>query len=331
MIPTRTLFAATATLAIAAFAPSAYAQSTPIGDPWWPSVHGAEDQAGASNLVTPDKVMAATQLIKTGNVVKLGRDYEVGMPLFGARAFALRIPGGPTGGTFGSNQIIWNDEFLATEIGQIGTQFDGLGHIGVRVRGEADESQSVYYNGITGAEMVGPYGLAKLGVEHVKPFFTTGHLIDMVALKGGMMDAGQEISVADIEAALAEQGKSADDITPGDVVVFHTGWGSLWMEDNDRFNSGGPGIGVAAGEWLASKQVALVGSDTWALEVVPNPDSSLAFPVHQIFMTKNGIYIHENLATERLAEAGISTFAYIYTPVPIKGATGSPGSPLAAY
>ena len=314
-----------------AIAPSAQATDTPIGAPWWPSVHGPDDQAGASNLITPEKILAATQLIRSGSVIELGRDYEVGMPLFGARGFSLRIAGNPTGGTFGSNRIIWNDEFLATDIGQVGTQFDGLGHIGVRVKGDADESHSIYYNGITGAEMAGAYGLQKLGIEHVKPFFTTGHLIDMVALRGGMMDAGQEISVADIEAALAAQGKSGDDITPGDVVLFYTGWGSLWMQDNDRFNGGAPGIGVPAAEWLAEKQVALVGADTWPVEVVPNPDSNLAFPAHQILLTKNGIFIHENLATERLAEAGVSTFAYIYNPVPIKGATGSPGSPLAVY
>ncbi len=331
MIPRKLLFVVPVAFGLATATPFTYAADTPIGEKWWPSAHGAEDQAGASNLVTPEKVLAATRLIKSGTVVKLGRDYETGMPLFGNRVFALRMPGGPTGGTYGNNKVIWNDEFLSTEIGQIGTQFDGLGHIGVRVRGEADESQTIYYNGLSGAEIVTPYGLSKLGVEQVKPFFTTGHLIDMVALKGGMMDAGQEISVADIEEALDKQGKSAADITAGDVVVFHTGWGSLWMEDNDRFNGGAPGIGVEAGEWLASKQVALVGSDTWALEVVPNPDSNLAFPVHQIFMTRNGIFIHENLATERLVEAGVSTFAYIYTPVPIKGATGSPGSPLAAY
>ncbi len=323
------LIAATAIAALTALPVSA--QDTPIGPAWWPSPHGAEDQAGNSNLVTADKVMAATQLIKQGKLIKLGRDYETNMPLFGSRAFALRIPSAPTGGTFGSNRIIWNDEFLATEIGQVGTQFDGLGHIGVRVKGDTDLAETRYYNGFTGAEMAGAYGLQKLGVEHVKPFFTTGHVIDAAAVKGGPMNAGDEISVADIEAALAKNGKSGADIKPGDVVVFHTGWGRHWIVDNATYNAGAPGIGVEAGEWLAAKQVALVGSDTWPVEVVPNPDSNLAFPVHQIFLVKNGIYIHENLAAERLVEAGVHTFAYIFNPVPIKGATGSIGSPIAAY
>ena len=324
-----TLIAAAAAAALSAS--PVLAEDTPIGSIWWPSEHGADDQAGASNLVTPDKVMAATKLIKTGTLIKLGRDYESSMPLFGSRAFALRIPSAPTGGTFGTNRVIWNDEFLATEIGQVGTQFDGLGHIGVRVRGESDIAETRYYNGFTGMELAGAYGLQKLGVEHVKPFFTTGHVIDAAAVKGGPMNAGDEISVADIKAALARDGKSETDITQGDVVLIHTGWGRHWITDNATFNSGAPGIGVEAAEWLAAKKVALVGADTWPVEVVPNPDSNLAFPAHQILLVKHGIFIHENLAVERLVEAGVNTFAYIYQPVPIKGATGSAGSPIAAF
>ena len=38
----------------------AAAGDTPIGPKWWPSKWGAEDQAGASNHITPEKVMAAT-------------------------------------------------------------------------------------------------------------------------------------------------------------------------------------------------------------------------------------------------------------------------------
>ncbi|MEM7667847.1 MAG: cyclase family protein, partial [Pseudomonadota bacterium] len=114
------------------------------------------------------------------------------------------------------------------------------------------------------------------------------------------------------------------------VAIIHTGWGSLWMEDNATFNSGAPGIGMKAAKWLVEKGVAIVGSDTWPVEVVPNP-GGLAFPVHQELIPRNGIFIHENLATERLVEAGVSEFAYIFSPVPIKGATGSPGAPLAVY
>src|SRR5262245_20890832 len=105
---------------------------TPIGPRWWPSPWGAEDQRGAANRITPERVAAAARLIRTGKVYSLGRLYEHGMPLQGNRHFSLTIPGSPTGGPFGKNRIVHHDELFSGEIGQIGTQLDGLGHIGVR-------------------------------------------------------------------------------------------------------------------------------------------------------------------------------------------------------
>lgn len=305
------------------------AEGTPIGEPWWPSRWGADDQAGASNWMTPDKALEAAALIRQGRVFDLSQIYDADMPLFGSRAFALRIPGAPTGGVFGRNKIIWNDEFLATEIGQVGTQFDGLGHIGVEAGASGDQNERRFYNGFTLADMASPYGLQKLGVEQVKPFFTPGTLIDVAGARGGMLDAGEEISVADLQAALERQGLTEEAIAPGDVVLIHTGWSSLWGVDNERYVSGEPGVGVEAGRWLAEKEVCLVGGDCWAVEVVPNPDGDLAFPVHQEWLVKHGIYLHENLRLAEMVEAEAWRFAYVYAPVRIRGATGSPGSPLA--
>lgn len=285
---------------------------------------GKDDQAGASNLMTPKKVMEAIALMKTGNVIALGRTYEPKMPLFGHRVFALRGTNGYAGGPLGDNKVVRMDDFLATEIGQVGTQFDGLGHIGLGETGN-------FYNGISREELFGPTGLKKLGIENVKPFFTRGVLIDMVALKGAPMDRGQEITVADIQAALSNQGLGADAIGEGDVVLFYTGWSRHWGTDNATFNSGEPGIGLEAAKWLASRNVAVVGADTWAVEVVPNPNPNLVFAAHQELIAKNGIYLHENVATERLANAKVYEFAYIFAPLPIQGATGSPGNPIAVH
>ena len=291
---------------------------------WTESRFGPDDQAGASNMMTPEKALEAVAMMKTGTVLSIGRTYEADMPLFGNRAFALRATNGLAGGPVGNNQVVWMDDFLATEIGQVGTQFDGLGHIGVGVDGNA-----LFYNGVASNDLVGGYGLKKNGVEHVKPIFTRGIVLDIAALHDEPMEAGDEISVEDIETALERQGIDAP--LAGDVVLFHTGWSRHWIEDNDTFNSGCPGIGMEAAAWLIDKDVTLVGADTWPVEVVPNPDTNLAFPVHQELLTKNGIFIHENIATERLIEAGVSEFAYIFSPMPVKGATGSPGAPLAVF
>lgn len=303
--------------------------STPATEPWWPSRWGANDEAGASNWMTPDKVMAAVQLIEAGKVYELGRQYDADMPLFGQRVFSLRIPGAPTGGPFGSNQLTYFDEYLTAEIGQVGTQFDGLGHIGIHLGEPGDLTEMRHYNGFTVSEMANLNGLQKLGIEHVKPIFTRGILIDVAAQKGRMLDAGEAIVMTDVQAALARQGLSEDDIQPGDAVLFNTGWGSLWQVDNERYNSGAPGIGLEVAEWLIDKQVLLVGADTWPVEVTPNPDADLIFPVHTELITKHGIFLHENLSLTELSEDKIYQFAYIFVRVPITGATGSPGSPIA--
>jgi len=307
------------------------AASMPKGTdkPWWPSKWGKDDEAGGSNHITPAKVLDAAKWIKDGKIYKIGRVYEQGMPLFGARVFALRIPGSPTGGPFGDNKLVYHDEFLSTEIGQSGTQFDGLGHIGIQLGKDGDKSEMRFYNGFTSQEISDAYGLKKLGTEKLKPLFTRAHLIDMVALKGGMMDAGQEITSADIKAALQKQNIPESDIKPGDAIMFHTGWGSLWMKNNDRYNSGEPGIGLDAAKWVIEKDLALTAADTWAVEVVPNPDKSLAFAVHGELQTKHGILNHENLIFDELIADRKYQFVYCFTPAPIKGATGSNGCPIA--
>ena len=43
---------------------------------WWPSKWGADDQAGASNHITPEKVLDAAKWIKDGKIYKLGHNYE---------------------------------------------------------------------------------------------------------------------------------------------------------------------------------------------------------------------------------------------------------------
>lgn len=309
--------------------PAAGGAQTPIGAPWWPSRWGAQDEAGASNWITPAKVLAAARLIKTGKIYEMGRVYEAGMPLFGQRAWSLRIPGTPSGGPFGKNQLVYHDEFLSTEIGQVGTQFDGLAHIGCQCGQPGDMNQMKYYNGITELDMADAYGMKKLGMEKVKPFFTRGLLIDVAAVKGRSLNAGEEVTPADVQAALTRQGIADGSIMPGDALFFHTGWGSLWMKDNAKYNGGEPGPGMDAARWIVGKQPCVVGADCWAVEVVPNPNADLAFVVHNELITRNGIFLHENLDLSALAADRVYEFVYVFSPLRIKGATGSPGRPIA--
>lgn len=306
---------------------------TPIGEKWWPNpLWGEGDQAGSTNWYTkPEVVQRAAAEVDTGKTYRLGRVYEVGMPLFGSRVFALRTQGSPTGGPFGGNNIVWHDEFLATEIGQVGTQFDGLGHIGVMVGGPGDKDNMRFYNGFTETEIGGSYGLNALGTEQLHPITARGILLDIAAARGvEMMEAGEVITMADVEAALEAQGMAGYEFAEGDGIFFHTGWGKLWMEDNERFNAGVPGIGMEVARWMSDDvKVGVTGADTWPTEVVPNPDPACAFCIHQHLITRHGIVNQENMIFDDLIADGVYTFMYVYSPAPIKGATGSMGAPVA--
>ena len=292
---------------------AARAQTAPdCRSPW-----GPDDQRGATNRLTPARTLEAAALIKLGKVYQLGRLYEMGMPLYGARSFALWVP--EMRGPLGSNQLTWNEEFVAAQIGQVGTQFDGLGHIGINGR---------FFNCSEAKDFVRAEGLTRLGIENVGSFFTRGVLIDVAAYKAvARLEKGYEITPEDLKGALAREGMT---LREGDAVILHTGWGSLWMKDNTTYNSGAPGIGLKGGQWLADQKVVLVGADTGGVEVAPNPDDPGAEAiVHQLMITRNGIHFLENLDTSELARDRAYEFAFVFSPLKLKGGTGSPGNPIA--
>lgn len=283
---------------------------------------GAEDERGAANRITPAKVLEATRLIKEGRIYELGRIYEAGMPLFPGRHYSLTIPGSPTGGPIGKNNVVYHDEMISGQIGQVGTQFDGLGHVGIRVDGE-----DMFYNGFKRSEFGTSTGLGKLGIENVGAFVTRGVLIDVAAYKGmDRLPVGMVISAEDLRGALKKQSIS---LSEGDVVLIHTGHGSLWMVDNEEYNRGAPGIGMEAARWLANQNIVIAGADTSSIEVVPFENPEIVYPVHQEFLVRHGIYNLENLDLGQLAADGVYQFAFMFAPVKFKGATGSPGNPIA--
>ena len=123
----------------AVFAVSAIAGNNPVDEKWWPSEFGADDQAGATNYITPAKRIAAAKLVKQGKIATLGMPYSNHMPLVPGRTFTLSIPGYPTHGPLswpGDNYgQTFMDEILTAEIGQVGTQFDSLGHPMIQITG----------------------------------------------------------------------------------------------------------------------------------------------------------------------------------------------------
>ena len=284
-----------------------------------PSKWGAADERGAGNHMKPETVMKAAKLIKTGEVIELAHVLGPTMPFFGTRRFDVHMKRTftpPAGGN--TNNRSGNEEMVITEIGHVGTQFDGFPHQTIG---------DTMYNCIKNSETAGRGGFAKLGVDKIGTIFTRGVLIDVAAYKGvEMLGDAYEITVDDLKGALAKQGTT---IAAGDAVIIHTGWGKLWGKDNARFVKSCPGIGVAAALWLAEQDPLLLGSDNWPVEVAPNPDPKLNLPVHQIALVVKGIFLLENMKLDELVAKGAREFALTLQPLKIQGGTGSTVAPVA--
>ena len=351
----RNLCAVSAAIALAmgaSYSSSALAvNDAPLTENWAPSEWGADDKAGSVNRTTAAIVLKAAKLVKRGKVATLGKVYQQDMPNFGTRGWRMVIPGLPTGGPFGPAEIFYTDEYLSTEIGQVGTQFDGPGHIGIRT------SKGIFhYNGRYLEDPdIGTYGMGPLGVEHVAEvgFVCRGVLLDAVAYNGGplpiplennMTDPGI-ITAEDVKKIVSNQG--LDPIGEGDCVFLYSGHGDLWhpklwdtfdaaekAKRSAEFKSGEPGFGLSACDYMAERKIILWGGDTWATEAVGKGfggENTQPFECHYRMLTQRGIWNLENLDFSQLIADKAYEFLFVWSPLKIKGGTGSPGNPIALY
>ncbi len=278
------------TLVLCCVAALSAISGTASAQDWTKSKWGPKDEIGAANYMTPELVVKAASLVKTGKTYALGMAVTPQTPAYPPRTFKLTIvqPGQAGSSGLGPNKATYNDDILDSWVG-IGSQLDGLGHLGI---------EHVYYNGNKLADFADPNGLKKLGIEKVPPMVARGVLLDMAAyFKTDVVKEGTAFNVKEIEEAAKQQNV---EIRQGDVVIFHTGWLSLIGKDDKRYSAGEPGLGVEGAKYLAGKGVVAVGADTWGLEVLPF-EGKTVFEVHQILLAMNGTYILENMDTAALA------------------------------
>jgi kynurenine formamidase len=243
-------------------------------------------------------------------------------PAFPPRTFNITIltPGQEYGGTLGDTKTNYNDDIITGWVG-VGSQLDGLGHIGI---------DGTYYNCAKGREFVAAAGLKRLGIETVPAIATRGVILDMVGLTGqDPVREGTAFNRKEIEAALKRQGNMR--INRGDVVIFYTGWTKLIGKDDKRYGSTEPGLGIEGAQYLASLNVAMVGADTWGLEVVPFEDPKKIFHVHQILIPQNGIMILENVNAEEAVRDKVYEGLFTLGPARITGAVQAIINPILLY
>src|SRR5215468_2970891 len=285
---------------------------------WTKSKWGPNDEIGAANYLTPELVVKAAGLIKTGKTYALGIPVDSKTPAYPPRGFKVTIvqPGQAGIPGLGPSKMTYNDDIIEGWVG-IGSQLDGLGHIGV---------EHVYYNGNKLGDFADPSGLKKLGVEKVPPMVARGVLLDMAAHFGtDVVKEGTAFNTKEIEEVAKKQGV---EIRQGDVVIFHTGWLSLIGKDDRRYSAGEPGLGVDGAKYLVGKGVVAIGADTWALEVLPF-EGKTVFEVHQILLPMNGTYILENMNTADLAKDKGYEFMFVLGTARFKGGVQGMINPVA--
>ena len=279
---------------------------------------GAEDERGALNHIGAEEVRRATALVRTGEVLRLAQLLSHRTPVPSHRAGVQHFLG-RDGGDYaagrrrpGGFQVAEDTVVMPLHVG---THIDALCHAWY---------DDQLYNGFPG-NGVRSSGAVRLGVDKMPPVVSRGVLLDFVTVKGAVLEPGVSIGVADLEAAAAAAGVQ---VGRGDAVLLRTGWLESQKGVKQVDFDAEPGIDVDAAMWLVEREVALVGADNFAIEVLPFPAGKV-FPVHQRLIRDYGVPLLEGLMLDPLVASGRQEFLFVAAALPIVGATGSPLSPIA--
>ncbi len=273
----------------------------------------SDADAGALTRLTTGMVRDAADLVTTGKVYRLGIVSGPETPVWGDRTYAMSIV---DLGVNGPNRVTGHDDRVETHLG-IGTQIDGLGHIGI---------DGVHYNGVRNTDIMREDGLIRYGAENIPAIATRGVLIDMAAHRGvDVLDPMAQFGAEEVQAAAAAQGV---EVRAGDVVLFHTGWLST-IDDAEKFIAQAPGINADGAAWLVEQGVVAVGADTAGLETNAPPEDGTVLPVHAMLIAQNGIYILETIDTRDLAADGVHEFMFVLGAARLKGSVQAIINPVA--
>lgn len=285
---------------------------------------GADDERGTVNLITPDRVVAAAGLVRTGRVFDLGIPFDANGPQpGGSRINPVRLMS-----ETGADQVFpgafkYADDYVFMPL-QSGSQWDALAHV---------YYDDKLYNGFPASD-VGVHGAKHCAIDkQAKGIIGRGVLLDVARHKGvEWMQQGEVITPDDLDAVAAAQGV---EVRPGDVLLFRTGWRRKFLVEKDpgAFMAGEPGLGMACVDWLRDHDVAAVCSDNWAIEVLPGEYEGEVLNVHMVLIRDMGMTLGEILDFEDLAadcqDDGVYEFLFCAPPLKFTNGVGSPINPLA--
>jgi len=282
---------------------------------------GSDDERGTLNLITPEVVRAAAGMCRTGAVYSLGLPVTPhGMPILPTRNAPMRFStmndsDRGTYDAFGGEGVNSNEDVVVLATHNE-THVDALCHVSY---------EGQLYNGYPSASVKTATGAAHCAIDRLGPIVGRAVLLDFVA-HFGEVEPGRAITAADLEACADREGVA---VGPGDILLVHTGWLDAYLgEPSPAKLWPQPGLTIDACEFVAGRDVAAVGADNSAIEVMPF-DGGKFLSVHVELLVRLGVPLLEHLVLGPLARDAVHEMFFVAAPLPIPGATGSPLNPVA--
>ncbi|MEV0669622.1 cyclase family protein [Mycobacterium sp. NPDC050441] len=284
---------------------------------------GPDDQIGTLNLVEPRHVHAAAREVRSGKVFQLSIPVGKDGPQsgLGGRLNPVHLMSMQPG-DWDPHGLQVADDWIIMPL-QSGTQWDALSHIAY---------DGKLYNGHSADEVGTRAGARRLAVDAFTDRIAgRGVMLDIARLHGvDWLEGGTAITPADLEAAEQAQGVTVGE---ADFLLVRTGWrGRLLAQGRDGWMSTEPGLGIDCARWLRDRGVAAVGSDNWAIEVVPS-ETGETLPLHCVLIRDMGMPLAEILDLDDLsadcARDGVWSFLFVAPPLHVSNAVGAPTTPIA--
>jgi kynurenine formamidase len=289
---------------------------------------GPDDELGTLNLITPERVRAAAQLVRSGRRVSMAIPVNtVAGPDNPGPATRLVVQAHdvPVDGSDVRFALDWLG--MACH-GDCHTHVDALCHISYG---------GLTYNGRPAEEVMLSTGAAAQDMAVVaEGVVGRGVLFDIPALRGtDWLEPGEAVTAAELDACAARFGLTVGE---GDILVLRTGHHrrrlALGPWDNGPDGEGKAGLHVDAIPWMHERGVAAFLPDGDG-ETVPSVVDGVTYPIHPLQVVAMGMLVSDSLQLEDLAAAcqqeGRYEFLVVGLPLRIPRATGSPWNPIAIF
>lgn len=278
---------------------------------------GPDDELGTLNYITPEKRIAAAKLVKTGEVVSVGRDLLTKQTKTNPQPLDLRMLYAGRGG------ISRTDYFTLSSHGMTVTHMDALVHFSV---------DGQLYNGRTVDDTFSGSG-AKWGSVYAQKdgIFTRGVLLDVAAARGvEWYQPDEYVTVADLEAAEARQKVK---VQSGDAIFVRTGMEVMEAKLGEQDIYPRAGLHAECIEWMHKREVSVYGGD--CIEKLPYPSKRFPSAMHMIGLVAMGLPILDWPSLTQLAQTceRLKRWDYLLTTAPLRipGATAAPINPLCVF